>query len=522
MKHLFLFIIFSIGIFYNSNLYAQYGVVDSTFGVNGIVQTQIFTSGAAVCRNLIPLPDGKIVATGSAFTGANTGFALVRYNNDGTIDNTFGTQGITTTIINNSITGVSYCSVRQPDGKIILGGDYYSGSGYSFAVARYDTNGILDPSFGIGGISTYAVGTPGSIDNFGNAIALQSNGKIILAGTSIGVSTDFTVLRFNTDGSLDNTFGTQGVTVTPIGSGSDNCYSMTVQNDDKIILAGDINVGTAYVFTVARYDANGILDPSFGVAGIRSHFLGSNDDDYGYSVKMQQPGNKILVGGATNFNGSYDFVILRFDSTGTFDTSFGNGGIALTNFGSAGNIDYGRTMSLQPDGKILLAGRTFVIGSAFGIVRYDSNGNIDNSFGNQGTAYIQIASAQHNCYSVITDINNKILIAGQAPTLPDHFILVRYTSGLTTSISEQNVNSENNFVVYPNPSSGEITIRLNEEGIKNESVEMKIIDVTGKELYSKKIETMEERIHLSSISPGIYILQLLNGKGISSQKLIIN
>lgn len=327
------------------------------------------------------MSDGKIIATGYSNIGGATAFTLVRYNSNGIVDTTFGKKGITTSTINNSTGNANYCSLLQTDGKIILGGDYYNGSSFAFAVLRYNANGSIDTMFGNKGAAYYSVGNASIKDNVGNAIGLQSDGKIILAGNSSnGSNSDFTIVRFNSNGSVDSSFGIKGACVTPIGSANDNCYSMAVQADDKIVLGGDIQDGTAFKFSITRFTRNGILDGTFAQNGIFIDSVGTNDDDYGYSVSIQKD-KKIILGGTAKYNGVYRFALLRVDSSGKVDNLFGSGGMAFGNFSSTiASTDYGRAMAIQPDGKILLAGRTYLNGSEFGLLRFNSNGSLDGYF----------------------------------------------------------------------------------------------------------------------------------------------
>ncbi len=500
--------------------HAQTGVIDSTFGINGVVKTPLSDSGSAVCNKLLSLPDGKIIATGYAYSLGHTRFVAVRYFNNGKVDSSYGTNGVVTTIIENSAACICYSSVLQKDGKAVLVGDYLAPAlGYNFAVVRYDTSGHPDNSFGTGGIGINHVGIAGA-DNVGLAIDLQSDGKIIVAGKVFNTSNyNFAVLRFNANGSVDSTFGTNGSTVSIIGAGNDNCYSMAVQKDDKIVLAGDIEQGAAYNFTVARYTSNGILDNTFGTGGIATHPIGAVDDDYGYSVVIQ-PDQKIIVGGEAKNNANYDFALMRLDTTGALDNAFGNGGFVLADFKN--NDDIGRSTALQPDGKILLFGSTYAPASQFGLMRFDANGSPDSAFATNGRAELNIYTTTYYGYSVVMDINNKILIAGQASLgKPDNFILARFTSGLpnTVGIPEQTATAER-FHLYPNPAENQFTVY----GLQLTSGdEIKIYDLSGRVVERKIITktTNSQQLSTQNLSSGLYFVQIISAEYSGTQKLII-
>ncbi|MFN9917280.1 MAG: delta-60 repeat domain-containing protein, partial [Pirellulaceae bacterium] len=209
-------------------------------------------------------PDGKIVLGGSATIGSTTDFALVRYNADGSLDNSFGTGGRVTTAIGTDH-DLGYSVTVQPDGKIVLGGSATIGSTTDFALVRYNADGSLDNSFGTGGMVTTAIGTG---NDFGNSVTLQPDGKIVVGGwASNGSNNDFALVRYNADGSLDTSFGTGGRVTTAIGTGTDHGRSVTVQPDGKIVVAGVARIGSTDDFALVRYNADGSLDARFDLAG---------------------------------------------------------------------------------------------------------------------------------------------------------------------------------------------------------------------------------------------------------------
>ena len=202
----------------------------------------------------------------------------------------------------------------QSDGKILVGGKSYDGSNERFGLARYNANGSLDTTFGGDGKVTTDVG---SGNDYIHSITVQSDGKILAAGYSFSVSDgyDFSMTRYNANGSLDTSFSGDGKVFTDFGFGAHKGYSVTVQDDGKILVAGISNAD----FALARYNVNGSLDTSFGVDGKVTTAIGSGDD-YGYDVTVQSDG-KILVAGYSD-NGSYDLALTRYNADGSLDTTF--------------------------------------------------------------------------------------------------------------------------------------------------------------------------------------------------------
>ena len=254
----------------------------------------------------------------------------------------------------------------QSDGKIIVAGYSHNGSNDDFALVRYTAAGVLDPSFGTGGKVTTDFGGG---NDYGLSVAVQSDGKIIVAGSSGDFgSSDFALARYTAAGALDPSFGTGGKVITPIGSSGDYCRSVAVQSDGKILVAGSSDNGSNLDFALVRYTAAGSLDPSFGTGGKVITAFGSGTDQ-GYSVAVQGDG-KIIMAGYTANGSNTDFALVRYTAAGALDPSFGTGGKVTTDFGS-GN-DYGRSVAVQSDGKIIVAGEAWNGSNTdFALVRYE-------------------------------------------------------------------------------------------------------------------------------------------------------
>jgi uncharacterized delta-60 repeat protein len=237
-------------------------------------------------------------------------FALARYNPDGSLDQAFGSSGKVKThfpgVFN---TGSSATSVAfQPDGKLVVGGHYKNErTAHQFALARYNSNGNLDSTFGSSGKVMTFVGTG---DAFSFAIALQSNGRIVLAGYSYTQGHDFTLAGYNPNGTLDSTFGNGGFMATDFsGSTDDIAYAMTMQSDGKLVVAGHTGSYPEFDFGLIRYSSDGQPDQSFGSGGkVITDF---STADHAYAVALQSNGKIVLAG--ISFNGAnFDFTVARY------------------------------------------------------------------------------------------------------------------------------------------------------------------------------------------------------------------
>ena len=497
--------------------FPQAGQLDSTFGQNGLVTTAINGHGYAYSAAI--QSDGKIVAAGYSDNAGDYDFALVRYNSNGSLDNSFGSNGVVTTTIEES-NGIAYSASIQSDGKIIAAGYADNGSDEDFALVRYNSNGALDNSFGTNGVVTTTIGTSTDVVNF---VATQSDGKIIAAGYSRNESyNEFALARYNSNGSLDSSFGSNGVVTTPIGSSANVAYSAAIQSDGKIVAAGYSSSG----FTLARYNSNGYLDNSFGSNGVVTTTIGIVGDA-AYSVAIQNDEKIVAAGNSYNGN-DYDFAIVRYNPNGSLDNSFGTNGVVTIPIGASN--DYARSAAIQSDGKIIAAGYSRSGSNYdFALIRYNSNGSLDNSFGTNGVVTTPIGKSSDYAQSVAIQSDKKIIAAGYSFDVTDiDFALVRYTADPATGLEEENTNGvpvafllEQN---YPNPFNPATTISFNLP--KQSHVTLEVYNILGQEVAVlinevKKAGNFKVQFDASSLPSGIYFYQLNAGEFVQSKKMIL-
>lgn len=333
---------------------------------------------------------------------------------DGDLDSGFGTNG---TINENyhGFTSRQHTVAVQPDGKIIVAGTSTLISNFTndFTLVRYNVDGTADTSFGTNGILYADVGGKNDIVP---TVLLQADGKIILVGHSKN-SADrsiISIFRFNSDGTTDTSFGTNGVTLSAIttsGTRGDTPFDAILQPDGKIVVAGAWNGAP---FCIARWNNNGSIDSNFGTDGNLCAITSPAGTGQMTSLALQTDG-KIVASAkfTTSFTAPFDFMIFRFNQNGTLDTSFDGDGYARTDFDSV--FDDAMSIHVLPDGKILATGRAGINGSSqynFGLARYNSNGSLDSSFGTNGKA---VAFADNTAgsedYSSVLLENGKIIIA---------------------------------------------------------------------------------------------------------------
>lgn len=307
----------------------------------------------------------------------------------GTLDTSFGTSGATYRNVSSADDEILALAV-QPDNKIVAAG--YSESSKQFTIARFNPNGSSDTAFGTGGIAKTSFGG----DSIARAVAIQSDGKILVGG-NMGVS--FTLVRYTATGQMDTTFGNQGVVVTSFGN-SAGITGLAVQTDGKIIATGYTDEFGD--FALARYLVDGTLDTTFGggTGKVMTDFSG--DTDRPSSVKLQSDGKIVVAGSGVDADLSTGFAIARYNIDGSLDTSFNGGGTLITVTGCGANA-----LGIQSDGKIVATGSTDDVYLA----RYNTNGSLDTSFGITGVITTNIGGID-SAFALTIDLSGSILVGG--------------------------------------------------------------------------------------------------------------
>lgn len=425
------------------------GDLDTTFNATGKVTTAIggslFGGGYDVARGVVVQTDGKIVVAGSTNDDGAQLVALTRYQTGGGLDPTFGTGGIVKSDISfGASQSQGYAVALQSDGRIVVAGS----SGSYFAVARYTTSGALDATFGTGGVVTTT--DFGFLNNYGNggayAVAVQSDGKIVAAGQyqPFNGKYVFVVARYNTNGSLDTTFNTSGYTGAFDGSGTCQARGMAIQSDGAIVVVGtgwDGIPGHNEDFFVTRFTSAGKLDSTFNSSGIVStDLLGS---DQALAVAIQSNGG-IVVTGRTSPGTGYDTALVRYTAAGALDLGFNGTGKVIT---SAGPGDDAATcVRIQSDGRILAGGSAINTSTSeinFDLLRFAPNGALDTSFGAGGKVSTAFGSGHHQAQAMTLQTDGKIILAGSSGYSSSDFGIARYLDGsqVATTLPATNVTS---------------------------------------------------------------------------------
>ncbi len=421
------------------------GCQDTTFGTNGLVITN--TSGSFpttvdydIANDIASQADGKLVVVGATRVdpvNPNSVVALVRYNSDGTLDSTFGGSGVVRLL---NAAGANAVAI-QPDGKIVVTG------APSFA-ARYNPDGTLDTSFGGDGYTliTFPSGRKGKagqqpVDAYFWDLAIQTDGKILLAGY---VGTGWAIARLNSDGSLDSSFGDGGRLTPQVTGGRASAVALQPVQvgetiEERILVGGYLSGVTGPNddgdFAVMRLTPSGSLDATFGPSGtgvVVTDFCGNSESGAGVSGLAIDAAGNIVAGGGAQFEGFYNFAIARYSPNGILDTSFGDpasgtnqpGRTMVSLMGPAldwfGGSMAGQDLLLQPDGKGIVTGTATNTSGAlyFGLVRFNADGTLDTTFGTGGAVVTDFGPGTREAWGLkgAIQVDGKIVVVGSIDT----------------------------------------------------------------------------------------------------------
>ncbi len=498
---------------------AQSGSLDLSFDLDGIVTTSLsFNTPNTDQGNAIAIQsDGKILVAGySYFSASNNDFSVIRYNTNGSLDNTFDGDGKVSTTFGTGVNDQATCIAIQSDGKILVGGYSNLSGNYNFAIVRYNTNGSLDNTFDTDGRVTTAIGAD---HDYVRAIAIQSDGKIVVTGDYyVGINNDdIAVVRYNTNGSLDATFDGDGIVTTIMGSDLDGAKSVAIQSDGKIVVGGFSVISSNQDFAVLRYNTNGSLDVTFDGDGMAFTTIGSGNDS-GSSLALQSDG-KIVLAGESVVGSNDNFAVVRYNTNGSLDLTFDTDGKVTTAFGTADdNANY---VALLSDGRIVAAGNSNNGSNTdFAVACYNSNGSLDLSFDTDGKVTTAIGSGSDQARAVAIQSDSKIVVAGYYNNGSNtDFAVARYHN-LATNINS--IASDNyNLTVYPNPAINYLNISLKNgsDEINNVTI-TDFLGKEVSRSFTKNGNDLT--ISVDDLSAGIYMLNVKTNITSVSKKVVIS
>jgi uncharacterized delta-60 repeat protein len=507
---------------------SQIGFQDPGFGNNGILTTTISPKNDYGLR-LCVLDDDSFILAGSATTvSGDRCFAMAKYSRDGELYTSFADGGIMTEDLGIGDDVINSAIVTE-GGKILVTGRTHQ-IDYDIVFARYTATGLVDSSFGINGkvIIDYGFGDDRGVD-----IAIEDQNIIIGAFvTSYDSLKHFSVIKADLNGNPVPSFGNGGIVVADTGTENSFLTDMQIMDDGKILLVGycdveDTGNGDNWDIFMIRYNNDGTLDESFGTGGIKQASC-LDLEDFPYSVSIQS-GNKLIVCGSGDTNSDSYITLLRFLTNGDIDTTFGESGHVIT---SIGVYDDAEPSLVQPDNKIIIGGYTTEgPGNAyeFLVARYNPDGKLDSTFGTNGwTKSSNGPNTNQYGFTLAFQSNYDILLAGGTKENDGgfyDFMTVRYIGDHTLGLTDLNENNTLELNIFPNPATNlsYLNFTLTETDVLNvELIDLQgrmILQILKKQSFDKGKHN--EPLNLSSLPPGNYILLLRGNKFMGNCLLVI-
>ncbi len=409
------------------DLSGRQGTLDRAFGQQGVTVTP-FPQRSSSAADVALLHDGSIIAAGGPPSGDSADFLLARYSRDGVLDGRFGDHGLVVTpwAAPRGGQGAAGVAVGRGD-RIVAVGTAGLGRGdeIGFAIAQYRPDGSLDRSFGTGGRIVTPVGPVG--DAGASAVVFQPDGRIVVVGGADDDqgNADFAAVRYLPGGRLDPTFGTGGVALVLIPGGDAAASSVALQPDGKIVIAGTAVTNGGQNFCAVRLTRGGVPDPGFGTDGIvLAQNMPGQDKGGAASVAIGPGGRVLLAGLGETAAGQTAFGLMRFTGDGAPDPTFGGGtGQVLTEFDDQSAAE---RVLVRRDGSIVAVGVVGSTTSTFALAGYRSNGDLDPAFGDLGRTTTAFGTNSATFGAVLQRTGKIVAVGGTGSQSASNFVVARY------------------------------------------------------------------------------------------------
>ncbi len=501
-------------------LNAQNLNLDSTFHKIGYNFYEISSDDAS--SNCVELDiAGSLFLGGKYYINFDDQMLLLKLKKDGKIDSSFANYGIYSNSKLSNILDMEF----DRNGNLVIIGSSKTPRG-DFGVIRLLPNGTLDKNFSSDGITQ--IDYKGKED-FPSVIKFQSDGKILIGGRSgDGFYSDHLLVRLNSDGSLDNTFNSLGTFYLSLGSQIvDGISDMFVDSNNDIYTLlkhyKGANLSGDYDLTIIKLNAQGVLDPQFGIAGVAQFDL-NKSTDIGYKI-MEDNNNNLLIGGSTSIAGTDQIFIAKMKKNGNLDSSFAKNGISIIRTKSFTNC---YAMQILSNQKIMLGGRIGTTGRPDGmLLRLKSNGDLDSSFATKGFLTLDGKNSSDEIRDLKIDNEGRIIFTGYGEVdTYDKVLVGRLNKEVNVGVID-NENSLQTIIAYPNPVEKDFTLQF--ELLKSQTLSARLINQDGQiiEYFFHKKE-FNSGNHVVGIkinntpTKGIYFLELFSAQNNRIIKIILN
>lgn len=501
-----------------SSASAQDGQLDSQFVEDGWLQIP-FGREPIYVNDMIQQKDGKLVMVGNVWeSNVSRSFSLMRYQVDGTLDESFGQAGIVNDPID-SFSDNAYSVQADAAGNLFVIGVSGSEESSNLVMVKYRPDGYRDTSFANNGVFVFELDS----NSYPSDLEVLEDGAVLGLGYSNDKGTfDFLVFKVSPKGELDKSFGTEGYVLVSPGVHNDFARQFHVGTKGAITVAGGSWNGADWDYSVARLDTKGAVDLSFGTDGFAMFSVGKGNDNFGGSVLLSN-GAVVLAGSALGVNEGQDFAMVKTTPSGALDTEFGINGKMITPMGPG--YDAGRDVIEMPDGGLLVSGHAWQQTEGdFALAKYKANGKLDPSFGVGGKSINDLQRMDNVPTALLLGNNNEIFVIGNSyngtTTSPT---LAKYVSGFEVSIEEK-TNQGASISIFPNPVESQFSVDFGDVG--SGSYQMTLLDVQGRVIMGFpqfKIEDHRKVVNVmvpTSILPGVYLVEVKGELTYARQRLL--
>jgi len=505
MKQIYALLLFTFSI----ALSAQDGALDPSFANNGILVQPYFNDDAEIISMV--LKDNHLYAAGFTHED-NEDMSIIKVDLNGDLDETFGEMGLLRFPLGSGF-GRGTKLLEHPDGDLVcIGWDRYI-SKDQYVILKIDKDGNLDTNFAEAGIATGVWSNSSFAEEEMVDGLFLSDERLIVAGSSYnGQNRDFLVACFNADGTSCSDFGTDGyfTQTTTESSGSEYAYAIAADANDNLYVGGRVSIsGEPNLYLIFKYDSGGNLDASFGDGG---RIVFGTDDSETQSLRSMVIDNqgRLLVAGSTETNQTY-FFLQRFDLNGNPDTGFGdNGSVIMTAVQDALIND----VKVLSNDQIVAAGRTFGFATRLVTTRFNDDGVPDFIFGNNGTVTTLVESTFNGIRSIVTDDESAVYAGGYGYDGNEYKMVIAKYTNLDVSIADIPLSDEN-FKLSPNPAENSVYLEL---PLKADRIH--IVNMLGQAFETVNYSSKQYNLNLESLTKGSYLIVAETSEGLMKSILV--
>jgi uncharacterized delta-60 repeat protein len=504
----FLFIIISF------RLMAQNpGSLDLNFNASGYIISPVIVNGvhgASGAGGLVVLKDNSVVMVGSTYITPQRYFSILKYLDNGELDSSFGNNGVALIDVG---WGDDYasCISTDKDNKFVVGGYSFNGEYNDFGIIRLNSDGSIDKTFGDSG---KVIVPTGKSDSYINDITVLSDNSIVVVGKAFMTDNyDFTIYKLLSNGKPDTSFGNNGLVSYNFGTSFDEATKVQVLENEKLIVGGISYNGQNNDITIALLTNTGQLDTTFNHTGYNTwDYQGKTNT---FSDMTVAPSGSVYLTGYTTIPGLYAPYVAKFTKNGVIDSTFATKGVLTYSIGEINA--YGISISVDNNRDVYAIGYSQIWGQDIFAVKFNSTGTLDSNFGTEGIWSSNFGSDVTSKYCTALGIksNGKIIIGGTFDNDGNKFLLIQLNNDETSN--NLNVRHLSNEVeIFPNPANDLLNLKLG----KNQTVNIQIINTDGKTVYANK-NFSTNSIDVSGWKNGVYVVYVKSGEDFSVQKVII-